>query len=281
VRHASLVALLVGGLLAAVVQAGPSRAAGSEPRVILAAGDVASCDSSGDEATAAILARERGTIAVLGDAVYDHGTADEFRRCYAGSWGRFRNRTRAALGNHEYGTGNAAAAIAYFRLPSTGWYAYPLGAWRVVVLNSNCGRVGGCSVGSPQWRWLQAELAGHRARCTLAYWHHPRWSSGLHGSDGTMSDLWRLLARAGVDVVLAGHDHHYERFAPIDGVRSFVVGTGGRSHYPVFFRLPASRAVDWTTYGVLRLTLRPTGYDWRFLPAAGRTYADAGSGTCR
>jgi hypothetical protein len=248
---------------------------------LLAAGDVASCDSSGDEATAQIVAGQRGTVAVLGDAVYERGTEDELRNCYAPSWGRFRARTREALGNHEYGTGTAAPAIAYFGLPASGWYAYRLGSWRVVVLNSNCGSVGGCGSGSPQWRWLRAELRMHPARCTLAYWHHARWSSGLHGSDETLAPLWKLLAQGGADLVLAGHDHHYERFAPIDGIRSFVVGTGGRSHYPVVRRLPLSRTVNWTTFGVLRLTLSAGGYAWRFLPVAGERYTDAGTGTCR
>jgi 3',5'-cyclic AMP phosphodiesterase CpdA len=265
-------------LLSAVAGAGQ---AASPAATLLAAGDIASCLSPGDEATAAILARAKGTIAVLGDAAYERGTADEFRSCYAPTWGRFRARTKAALGNHEYGTGNAAAAISYFGLPARGWYAYSLGGWRLIVLNSNCGPAGGCDAVSPQWRWLRAELAAGSARCTLAYWHHARWSSGLHGSDGTMAELWDLLAAGGVDVVLAGHDHHYERFAPIDGIRSFVVGTGGRSHYPVLRRLPASRAVDSTTWGVLRLTLRGGAYDWRFLPVSGRRYADAGSGRCR
>ena len=274
--------LALGAVLAVSLLAAPARpAASASPAVtLLAAGDVASCRSSGDEATAEVLARAPGTIAVLGDSVYERGTAEEFRRCYTPSWGRFRHRTKAALGNHEYGTGNAAAAIAYFRLPTRGWYAYQLGAWRVIVLNSNCGAAGGCGRESPQWRWLRAELAVHPSRCTLAYWHHPRWSSGLHGSDRTLSDLWSLLASARADVVLAGHDHHYERFAPIDGIRSFVVGTGGRSHYPVLRRLPASRTVNWTTYGVLRLTLLDGGYDWRFLPVAASANTDAGSGRC-
>jgi Calcineurin-like phosphoesterase len=265
-------------LLAAVAARPVSSAPASA--TLLAAGDIASCSSSGDEATAAVLARERGTIAVLGDAVYERGTLEEFRSCYAPSWGRFRPRTRAALGNHEYGTGTAEAAIAYFGLPRTGWYSYQLGSWRMIVLNSNCSKIGGCGRDSPQWRWLRGELATHPSRCVLAYWHHPRWSSGLHGSDVAMAELWRLLAGAHADVVLAGHDHHYERFALIDGIRSFVVGTGGRSHYPVLRRLSASRAMNWTTFGVLRLTLRDDGYDWRLLPAAGRQYNDAGTGTC-
>jgi acid phosphatase type 7 len=246
---------------------------------LVAAGDIASCRSSGDERTAALVARTPGTVAVLGDAVYELGTAAEFRDCY--SWRRFRGRTRAALGNHEYGTAGARPAKAYFRLPGRGYYSYELGAWHVVVLNSNCAPAGGCAEGSPQQRWLAADLARNSARCTLGYWHHPRYSSGLHGSDETMAALWRTLARAGADVVLAGHDHHYERFAPVNGIRSFVVGTGGRSHYPVLWRVPGSEVVNDSTFGVLRLTLRADSYDWRFLPVVGSSFRDGGSGRCR
>ncbi len=246
---------------------------------LVAAGDVASCRSSGDEATAALVARIPGTVAVLGDAVYEQGTTAEFADCY--SWKRFRARTRAALGNHEYNTGSADAAIAYFRLPRRGYYSYELGTWHVVVLNSNCLPAGGCGVGSPQQRWLSADLARHPRGCTIAYMHHPRFSSGAHGSDATIAPLWRTLALGGADVVLAGHDHHYERFAPIGGIRSFVVGTGGRSHYPVLRRLPTSRVVDDRTYGVLQLTLSPGAYAWRFRPVTGSTFTDAGSGICR
>ena len=155
---------------------------------------------------------------------------------------RFRGRTRAALGNHEYGTGTAAAAIAYFGLPRRGYYSYELGDWHVVVLNSNCRPAGGCGPGSPQQRWLAADLREHPTRCAVAYMHHPRFSSGIHGSDPTIAALWTTLSRGGVDVVLAGHDHHYERFAPFEGIRSFVVGTGGRSLYPTLGRVsrPAS-----------------------------------------
>ena len=247
---------------------------------LIAAGDVASCRSSGDEATAALVARIPGTVALLGDAVYERGTAQEFRDCY--SWARFRGRTRAALGNHEYGSGNATAAIAYFRLPRSGYYSYDLGDWHAVVLNSNCGPAGGCEHGSPQQRWLDADLAASPARCTVAYMHHPRFSSGLHGSDTSLGALWTTLARGGVDIVLAGHDHHYERFASFQGIRSFVVGSGGRSHYPVLRRLsrPRSVALDDDTYGVLRLTLRPEGYDWRFVPVPGSTYRDSGTARC-
>jgi acid phosphatase type 7 len=249
------------------------------PPTLVAAGDVASCRSSGDERTAAIVARTPGTVAVLGDAVYERGTAAEFRDCY--TWRGVRGRTRAALGNHEYGSTDARPAKAYFKLPSRGYYSYDLGAWHVVVLNSNCGPAGGCATGSPQQRWLAADLAANPARCTLAYWHHARFSSGLHGSDRTMAVVWGTLAQAGADVVLAGHDHHYERFAPIDGIRSFVVGTGGRSLYPAFFRTTGSVVVNDRTYGVLRLTLRPAAYDWRFLAVPGSIFADRGSARCR
>jgi hypothetical protein len=247
---------------------------------LVAAGDIASCRSTGDERTAALVARIPGTVAILGDAVYERGTAVEFRDCY--SWRRFRHRTRAALGNHEYGSPDARPAKAYFGLPSRGYYSYELGSWHVVVLNSNCAPAGGCADGSPQQRWLEADLAGSGARCTLGYWHHPRFSSGLHGSDATMAALWRTFARGGGDVALAGHDHHYERFAPIDGVRTFVVGTGGRSHYPVVRRpaRPRSVVADDDTYGVLRLTLRGAGYDWRFVSVPGSRFEDAGSSAC-
>jgi hypothetical protein len=190
-------------------------------------------------------------------------------------------RIHAALGNHEYNTGKADAAIELFRLPRQGWYSYAVGAWHVIVLNSNCGEIGGCERGSPQWQWLRSDLAAHPSRCTLAYWHHPRFSSGLHGSDVTVAPFWDLLARAHADVVLTGHDHDYERFAPIRGIRSFVVGTGGRSHYPTLLPRAGSVVRNSETYGVLRLTLRPRDYDWKFLPVQGGTFTDAGTARCR
>ena len=266
-------------ILAAAVATALSLLAPAPAWTLVAAGDIASCRSTGDERTAALVARIPGTVAVLGDIVYEGGTAAEFRDCY--SWRRFRGRTRAALGNHEYGSAGARPAKAYFGLPDRGYYSYELGAWHVVVLNSNCGPAGGCQDGAPQQRWLAADLARSSARCTLGYWHHPRFSSGLHGSDETMAALWGTLARAGADVVLAGHDHHYERFAPIDGIRSFVVGTGGRSHYPVLWRVRRSQVVNDTTFGVLRLTLRPAAFEWRFVPVAGSSFRDSGSATCR
>jgi 3',5'-cyclic AMP phosphodiesterase CpdA len=243
---------------------------------LVAAGDVSSCRSTGDEATARLLDRLPGTIALLGDSVYERGTADEYRRCF--SWARHKVRIRPAVGNHEYLTPGARGYFRYFRVPQ--WYSYELGDWHVVVLNSNCGPAGGCGADSPQARWLRADLTEHPARCTLAYAHHPRFSSGVHGSDRTLAALWRIMSAGGVDVYLAGHDHHYERFAPAGGIRQFVVGTGGRSLYPVVGRLRGSQAAQTSSYGVLSLSLQPDGYSWRFVPVAGR-YRDAGTAGCR
>jgi hypothetical protein len=267
-------------LASCLLVAGAGGAAAGPPTLI-AVGDIASCSSDGDEQTAALVSRLTGPIAVLGDIAYDNGTADEFARCFDPSWGPLAPRIRAALGNHEYNSGTAAVAIDHFRLPQNGWYSYSLGAWHVIVLNSNCSKIGGCDRGSAQWRWLQVDLAAHRNRCTLAYWHHPRFSSGLHGSDASYAPFWDLLARAKADVVVQGHDHDYERFNPIKGIRSFVVGTGGKSLYPTLLPRAASVVRNAGTYGVLKLTLRPAGYDWRFLPVPGGSFSDAGAAGCR
>ncbi len=269
---------------ALVLALGASGAIGkASPRTatLIAVGDIASCASGGDEQTAALVSALPGPIAVLGDIAYDNGTAEDFAKCFDPSWGPLVPRIRAALGNHEYNSGTASVAIDRFRLPQRGWYSYALGAWHVIVLNSNCAEVGGCERGSAQWRWLRADLAAHRNRCTLAYWHHPRFSSGAHGSNVAYAPFWDLLARAKVDVVLQGHDHHYERFAPLQGIRSFVVGTGGKSLYPTLWRRSGSIVRNSSTYGVLRLTLRPAGYAWTFLPVPGSTFGDAGTARCR
>jgi hypothetical protein len=280
-RHRRLLAAICLGILALVA------AASAAPRptpTLLAVGDVASCDSHEDERVAELVSRTPGTIALLGDIVYDNGTADEFTRCFMPAWAPMLPRIRAALGNHEYANGNsdAAAARAILRLSADAWYSYDVGVWHVVVLNSNCTAVGGCHAGSRQWQWLRRDLRRHRTMlCTLAYWHHPRFSSGTHGSDAAFSAFWSLLAAARADVVLAGHDHDYERFAPMAGIRSFVVGTGGRS-LRGFARVRAGSVVrQSTSFGVLRLALLPRGYTWRFLTASGPPAADSGSGTCR
>jgi hypothetical protein len=276
-RHRGVAAV---AFAAAFVLAGSATSA-ARPPTLIAVGDIASCSSDGDEQTAQLVSRLRGTIAALGDIAYENGTAKDFADCFSPSWGAFVPRIRAALGNHEYNSGTAAVAIDLFRLPQQGWYSYSLGGWHVIVLNSNCDKVGGCGRESPQGRWLQADLAAHPSRCTLAYWHHPRFSSGAHGSDVAYAAFWDLLARAKADVVLEGHDHDYERFAPLKGIRSFVVGTGGRSHYPFLIVRPGSVVRNDDTYGVLQLTLRADGYSLQFLPVKGGTFHDAGTAGCR
>jgi acid phosphatase type 7 len=261
--------------------------------VVLAAGDIASCQSQGDEATAALLAGRPGTVITLGDNVYETGNPLEFAGCYDSSWGAQKHRTRPSPGNHDYATPGASGYFGYFGAaagdPTTGYYSYDVGTWHVVALNSNCSVVS-CAAGGAQEAWLRADLAAHHAACTLAYWHHPRFSSGtVHGSDTAVQPLWQALYDLGADLVLAGHEHNYERFGPLDpdgevdparGLRSFVVGTGGRSHYGFGSPITGSEVRDSTTFGVLALVLHPAGYDWEFVPEAGSSFRDSGSAAC-
>ncbi len=261
---------------------------GSE--VFVGAGDIASCSSSGDEATATVLDNIAGTVFTLGDNAYESGTATEFANCYDPSWGRHKTRTRPSPGNHDYVTSGASAYYAYFGAnagsPSTGYYSYDLGDWHIIALNSNIAR----TTGSTQEQWLRADLAANTKSCTLAYWHHPRFSSGLeHGDDVSMQPLWQALYDANADVILSGHDHDYERFAPqtpagvadpARGIREFIVGTGGRSHYSLGTLKANSEIFDATTYGVLKLTLAAGSYNWQFVPVAGGAFTDSGSGSC-
>lgn len=261
---------------------------------LLAAGDIADCTPA-SEATAKLLDELPGTVTPLGDTVQNYGTAEEFANCYEPTWGRHKWRTRPAVGNHEYDVDGALPYYAYFGDragdPSKGYYSYDLGAWHVVVLNSNCAEVGGCNEGSPQITWLRADLAAGRSACTAAYWHSPRFSSGKrHGSDLNMRTFWQVLYENSADLVLNGHDHNYERFAPqtpdgdpdpTDGIRQFVVGTGGRFLRPVQTTPePNSEAIDNATFGVLRVELLEWGYSWKFMPAAPGTFTDSGTAAC-
>lgn len=260
-----------------------------ESGTLLAAGDIVSCSSSGDEATAKLLDDLTGTVATLGDNAYQSGTSQEFTDCYGSSWGRHKSRTRPALGNHEYLTSGAAGYFGYFSPDvQTSYYSYELGAWHIVVLDSNCSQVGGCGAGSPQETWLRQDLADHPTNCTLAYWHHPRFSFGNYSNDPRTQALWQVLDEAGAEIVLAGHDHNYQRWTPLNGagdpdpngIRQFVVGTGGKSHYSLGNPPPTVEKSDDTTFGVLQLTLHPTGYEWTFVPEADKSFTDTGTGTC-
>ena len=239
-----------------------------------------------------LVAGDYAAVLALGDLQYGDASSAGFAASYDRSWGRVRSITRPVPGNHDYDVDGAAGYFRYFGPaagdPARGYYSYDLGGWHVVALNSNCSEVGGCNAGSPQERWLRADLAANPAPCTLAYWHHPRFSSGEHGSDSTYEDFWRVLYEARADVVLVAHDHDYERFAPqtangaLDharGIREFVVGTGGSSvrTFPVV--RPHTEVRDRTSLGILELTLGAGAYGWRFRPAVG-SFTDAGSDRC-
>jgi hypothetical protein len=269
-----------------------SSAPTSDP-VLVGAGDIAGCFSPGDEATAELLKGISGTVFTTGDNAYESGAASEFSKCYDPSWGRYKARTRPSVGNHEYYTADASGYFDYFGPaagdPKRGYYSYDLGAWHIISLNGMCEQVGGCGADSPMVSWLEQDLASHPQPCTLAYWHHPLFSSGYHGSAPKMKPSWDALYAAGADVVLNGHDHDYERFAPqtpsgaaddARGIREFVVGTGGRELRPLRTITPHSEVHNSDTFGILKLTLHPTSYDWKFVPVAGKTFTDSGSGEC-
>ena len=275
------------------------RAAADEGGVVLVgAGDISRCDNNNDEATAVLLDGIAGTVYTLGDTVYNSGTAAEFATCYAPTWGRHKARTSPASGNHEYVTAGATGYYDYFNGAGQftgpagdrdkGYYGYDVGAWwHVIVLNSECAQIGGCGVGSPQETWLRADLAAHADKHVVAMWHKPRFSSGSHGNDAGMQALWAALYDYGAELVLNGHDHVYERFAPQDaagaldttyGVREIIAGTGGASHVAFGTIRPNSEVRNATTYGVLMVTLKDDSYDWEFVPVAGQTFTDSGSG---
>ncbi len=267
---------------------------------LLAVGDIASCSSTGDEATGTLVGGLTGTIAVLGDLAYESGSTANFNDCYEPSWGVHKARTKPSPGNHEYNTLNATGYYDYFNgvgQPTgpagdrtKGYYSYDLGDWHLIALNSNCAAIGGCGAGSAQEQWLRADLVANPTACTLAYWHHPRFSSGQHGNSAEMQPIWQALYDYRAEIVLSGHDHTYERFAlqtpsgvadPTYGIREFVVGTGGRSHYVFGAPKPNSEVREGNTYGVLQLGLHPSSYNWDFVPIAGESFTDSGSTTCQ
>jgi calcineurin-like phosphoesterase family protein len=288
--RAGAVAALIG-LALLPVPPRASLASFGDP-VIVGAADIGSCGGSGDDATARLIDAIPGTVMAAGDLAYDKGTAAQFANCFGPSWGRFRDRIRPAPGNRDYYTADAGPYFDYFgSLAGTrgqGWYSYDVGTWHVVVLNSNCSYVG-CSAGSSQENWLRADLAAAHARCVLAYFHHPLYGSFNTGTT-TVKSLWQALYDYRASVVVNGHIHGYERFAPQDprgnfdpnGIRQFIAGTGGGtlisgSHSS---NVPNSEARDNTSHGVLKLTLHPESYDWQFIPVAGKSYTDGGSTAC-
>jgi acid phosphatase type 7 len=264
--------------------------------VVVAAGDIADCATEDDEATANLVDGIEGTVLTLGDNAYSHGSSENFAECYEPSWGRFKARTLPSPGNHDYETSGASGYFDYFGTaagePDKGYYSYDLGSWHLVALNSNCGEEEiRCGPGSAQARWLKEDLAANDEKaCTLAYFHHPLFTSGRYRPGiERVEPLWEILYAAGVDVVLNGHDHNYQRFAPQDpggradpeaGIRQFVVGTGGRSLYQISQPIANTEVYNDDTHGVLELTLHPRRYDWEFVPVKGDTFSDSGAARC-
>lgn len=262
----------------------PTPLSSNESVTFVGAGDISMCGNDNDELTAELLDNIPGTVFTLGDNAYDDGEYRQFVDCYAPTWGRYKDRTRPIPGNHDYHTADAAGYFQYFDNVAP-YYAYNLGSWRIYALNSEIDT----SETSPEVSWLQVDLATHPSQCVLAYWHEPRWSSGsTHGSSEHEQVLWQILYQAGAELVLNGHEHSYERFMPMNaegkldpfGMREFVVGTGGGVLYPFGTPLETSEVRNNTTYGVLKLTLHPTSYDWEFIPVAGSTFTDSGSTSC-
>lgn len=263
--------------------------------VIIAAGDISICSNIEDEETAKLIDQIEGTVLALGDNAYDVGSIRDYNDCYDPTWGRHKGRTRPVPGNHEYGVEGAHGYFTYFGDVATplqpgctqhcnGFYSFDLGAWHLIALNSEIGN----GVGSEQEQWLRADLAAHPTQCTLAFWHRPRYSSGRHGS-GSMFAIYQALYDYGADVVLVGHDHDYERFAPqgpgseyepTRGIRQFVVGTGGAPLRGYRTIQPNSEVRNSETYGILKMILRPTSYEWEFIPIPGYTFRDGGSSEC-
>ena len=269
----------------------PEPAPSGDP-VLIGAGDIATCDSDADSETAALLAGQQGTVFTAGDNAYPDGSASQFADCYGPTWGRELARTRPAPGNHDHHTTDLAGYLEYFGAAAapggTPWYSYDLGTWHVIVLDATCDAAGGCSADSEQGRWLAADLATSDAACTLAVWHQPRFSSGDHGNDPAVAPFWDALYAARADLIVNGHDHDYERFAPQDpngaadpghGIREFVVGTGG-AELRGFGTPAANSEVRITgTFGVIRLALHPGAYEWSFLATSGAV-PDSGLGKC-
>jgi hypothetical protein len=323
-----LMLALGAGTLAITSNRSSTTAAAAADPVIAAAGDIA-CDPKNRnykdgqgtqtacrQMAVSDLLVDAGLTAVLalGDNQYYCGGLDAYQESYGRSWGRVKEITYPAIGNHEYiardrakdagddpdratgcDAGNDAAG-GYFKYfgaaagdPARGYYSFDLGAWHLVSLNSNCTKVSGCDVGSEQSRWLRADLAAHPNSCTLAFWHHPHYSSGDHGGEHSVADLWEALYAAGAELVLNGHEHIYERFAPqtpsgtVDtehGIRQFTVGTGGSNHTKITTVQPNSEVRNDTTFGILKLTLRPAEYAWEFVAEKGKGFTDSGTGRC-
>ena len=303
--RAGMLALALLGALAAAAK-------GKAPVKVVAVGDIAcgaeekdfnhgegEAESCHQVATAQLTQQLKpDSILLLGDIQYPGGALNDYLQSFDKSWGALKPRIHPAPGNHEYNHGDRKDAVGYFQYfgaaagtPDQGWYSFELGGWHVISLNSNCQAVG-CGADSAQLKWLQADLAAHPRGCTLAFWHHPRFSTSAHGDDPSVEPFWQALSDAKVDLVLNGHDHDYQRYTPLDakgaavaegeGIREFVAGTGGKSLYAQSQQHPrATRLANFVGFGVLTLELTPRGYRWKYVPEQKGAFADSGSALCR
>jgi hypothetical protein len=288
-------ALLLNGLLALVGL--PALAAAADGSfTVVAVGDIVTCDglkpvlASAYAETAALVKPTDALVLTLGDSTYPVGALKEFNNCFKPTWGAFKDRIRPAPGNHEYMTPGAAGYYDYFAdlagPDRRGYYSFDYGGWHFISLNSNID----VSPQSPQYQWLLQDLArSKQTLCTIAYWHHPLFSSGLHGNNPQMAPFYAAVQKAGVDIILNGHDHIYERFGPqtaeavanpTGGVREFVIGTGGAPTYPFRLIKPNSEVRNNNSHGVVRFNLAPGRYSWRYEAIAGSSFSDTGSGQC-
>jgi hypothetical protein len=324
----SIASAMVLACMAAVLTATPG-ASQTQTVTLVGAGDIAECSPDNNaEETAALLAKIPGTVLALGDNAYPDGTRTQYANCYDnyrlsdGSvfdartswWGQYKARTMPVVGNHEYHISKVAqpyfdyfSAINGFKQPRApvpntsanpgltprkGYYSYDRGSWHIVALNSNCNKVGGCEKTSAQGKWLRNDLANTtNKRCTLAYFHHPLYSTGNNIPNPNVKPLWQILYNNHAEVIVNGHAHRYERFVPITpagttdpqhGIRQFVAGTGGAPGgsevYPD--QAPGVEKVETGTPGVLKLDLSAGSYSWRFVPIAGQSFTDSGTGSC-
>ncbi len=285
-RKRFITLLMIFALIAVALQTLyiPPLHASAASVVLVGAGDIASCAYTTDTATSKLLDSISGTVFTTGDNTYPDGTYAQYRDCYHPTWGRHKSRTKPVPGNHEYNTSGASGYFQYFS-NARSYYAYNLGDWRIYALNSNIS----VSSDSAQVRWLKNDLAENPKNCVLAYWHHPRWSSGSrYGNNSKYQTLWKTLYDAGAELVLNGHEHNYERFkqmnasgsAASQGLREIIVGTGGSGLYGFGSIRSTSEVRNSSTHGVLKLTLGSTSYSWQFIPVAGRSFRDSGTTSC-
>ncbi|WP_295759799.1 metallophosphoesterase [Undibacterium sp.] len=285
--------------LASAAKTKAAKPAAIKTLTVYAAGDIADCKKLPPEESMAAKTAEiinaglqqdsKALVLTLGDNTYPVGRPEEFNNCYEPTWGKFKQSTLPSPGNHDYGMPSALGYYNYFEELAgpdrRGYYSKGLGNWLIISLNSN-------RTGQPmqeQLRWLKQQLSSNKRSCILAYWHHPVFSSGGHGNNDTMQPAWEMLAAAKADIVLSSHDHDYERMSPINGsgerddkngIRSFVVGTGGAKLTPMFFAKPTTEARNNAVHGVLKLSLHANSYDWEFVPVAGESFNDTGHGVC-